>query len=83
MYNWEALTVLPCLIRLFMPAMCVTELSKMDLVQIYGLSLVKLAVTLCLIGGTARLQPDGTRTRGEVHCLLVGDPGVGKSQFLR
>ena len=51
--------------------------------QIFGLSLVKLAVALCLIGGVARRTPDGTRTRGEVHCLLAGDPGTGKSQFLR
>jgi DNA helicase MCM9 len=51
--------------------------------QIFGLSLVKLAVALCLIGGVARQTPDGTSTRGEVHCLLAGDPGTGKSQFLR
>lgn len=51
--------------------------------QIFGLAQVKLAVALSLIGGVARQHPDGTRTRGEVHCLLVGDPGVGKSQFLR
>ncbi|KAK3249602.1 DNA helicase mcm9 [Cymbomonas tetramitiformis] len=51
--------------------------------QIYGLGLVKLAVALMLIGGVSRTDPQGTRTRGQVHLLLVGDPGTGKSQFMR
>ena len=31
-----------------------------------------------LIGGVARQEPGGTRIRGEVHMLLVGDPGTGE-----
>jgi DNA helicase MCM9 len=51
--------------------------------QIYGLAPIKLAVALALIGGSARTDAHGTRTRGECHLLLIGDPGIGKSQFLK
>ena len=45
--------------------------------QIYGLFAVKLACLLMLIGGVARADASGTAIRGEVHMLLVGDPGTG------
>jgi DNA replicative helicase MCM subunit Mcm2 (Cdc46/Mcm family) len=51
--------------------------------QIYGLFLVKLAVALTLIGGCARQDDSGAHIRGEVHMLLIGDPGTGKSQASR
>ncbi|KAI5065345.1 hypothetical protein GOP47_0020040 [Adiantum capillus-veneris] len=51
--------------------------------QIYGLYTVKLAVSLTLIGGVQHIDASGTRIRGESHLLLVGDPGTGKSQFLK
>ena len=51
--------------------------------QMYGLYLIKLAVALTVIGGVRRLAPDGSRTRGESHLLIVGDPGTGKSQLMR
>uniref|UniRef100_A0A453R4M2 MCM C-terminal AAA(+) ATPase domain-containing protein n=1 Tax=Aegilops tauschii subsp. strangulata TaxID=200361 RepID=A0A453R4M2_AEGTS len=50
---------------------------------IFGLFTVKLAVALTLIGGVQHVDPSGTKVRGEPHMLLVGDPGTGKSQFLK
>ncbi|KAJ1258632.1 hypothetical protein BS78_10G090600 [Paspalum vaginatum] len=51
--------------------------------QIFGLFTVKLAVALTLIGGVQHVDASGTKIRGEPHMLLVGDPGTGKSQFLK
>src|SRR3989344_5804643 len=51
--------------------------------SIYGYELIKLALTLQLVGGVRKLKEDGTITRGDIHILLIGDPGSGKSQILQ
>jgi len=50
--------------------------------SIFGMTHVKESLMLQLFGGVARRNSDGTRTRGDIHILLMGDPGVAKSQLL-
>jgi len=45
---------------------------------IYGWRHIKKAIVLALFGGNPLVLPDGTKIRGELHLLLVGDPGVAK-----
>jgi replicative DNA helicase Mcm len=49
---------------------------------IFGLEIEKEALILQLFGGIAKEMPDGTRIRGDIHTLFVGDPGTAKSQML-
>jgi replicative DNA helicase Mcm len=44
--------------------------------------LIKRSLALQLFGGVSRINKDSTRTRGDIHILLMGDPGVAKSQLL-
>lgn len=50
--------------------------------SIFGMDEIKKSLMLQLFGGVARLNEDGTRNRGDIHILLMGDPGVAKSQLL-
>ena len=50
---------------------------------IYGNADVKEAIALQLFGGITKTMPDGSHLRGDIHCLLIGDPGIAKSQLLR
>ncbi|KYK19962.1 hypothetical protein AYK24_04700 [Thermoplasmatales archaeon SG8-52-4] len=49
---------------------------------IFGLYIEKEAMILQLFGGLSKEMPDGTRIRGDIHTLFVGDPGTAKSQML-
>ncbi len=51
--------------------------------SIYGYEDVKEAIALQLFGGVRKERKDGTVTRGDIHILLVGDPGAGKSALLK
>jgi len=50
--------------------------------SIFGQEDVKLGLALQLVGGKSIEFPDGTRKRGDIHILLIGDPGIAKSQLL-
>jgi len=43
----------------------------------------KEAILLLLAGGSATVLPDGTKLRGDINALFVGDPGTGKSEMLK
>jgi len=51
--------------------------------SIYGHERVKEALVLQLFGGILKERSDGVITRGDMHILLIGDPGSGKSQMLK
>lgn len=51
--------------------------------SIYGHDKVKEALLLQLFGGVQKKRLDGVVTRGDMHVLLIGDPGAGKSQLLK
>ena len=52
--------------------------------EIYGMEDVKRALLLQMVGAPTRVQSaDGMKTRGDINVLLLGDPGVAKSQLLK
>ncbi len=50
---------------------------------IKGMEEEKEAIALQLFGGVEKRHSDGVRVRGDIHILIVGDPGTAKSQLLR
>eukprot|EP00922_Rhytidocystis_sp_ex-Travisia-forbesii_P052012 GHVS01077195.1.p1 GENE.GHVS01077195.1~~GHVS01077195.1.p1 ORF type:complete len:685 (+),score=174.49 GHVS01077195.1:188-2056(+) len=51
--------------------------------EIHGVEDIKKALLLQMIGGVATLKKDGGMIRGDMHILLMGDPGVAKSQLMK
>ena len=51
--------------------------------SIRGYPNVKEAIALQLFGGASKQLEDETKLRGDIHILIVGDPGIGKSQILK
>ena len=51
--------------------------------SIYGHDKVKEALVLQIFGGVRKKKDDGSISRGDIHILLIGDPGSGKSQMLK
>lgn len=51
--------------------------------SIYGHEKIKEALVLQLMGGVRKTRDDGVTTRGDIHILLIGDPGAGKTQMLK
>nr|XP_017255384.1 PREDICTED: probable DNA helicase MCM8 isoform X2 [Daucus carota subsp. sativus] len=53
--------------------------------SIYGHELVKAGITLSLFGGVRKhsMNQNKVPVRGDIHVIVVGDPGLGKSQLLQ
>lgn len=51
--------------------------------SIYGHENVKEAIVLQMFGGARKSIPGNPQIRGNIHVLLIGDPGTGKSQMLQ
>jgi len=55
-----------------------TKLVNSIVPTIYGYDKVKEALILQMLGGVMRDSNTGTKARGNIHMLLIGDPGAGK-----
>lgn len=51
--------------------------------RIQGYKEVKEAIALQLFGGVSGSRIDKAHIRGDIHILLLGDPGIGKSDTLK
>jgi DNA replication licensing factor MCM5 len=51
--------------------------------SIFGLEDIKKSIACLLFGGSMKKLPDGSRLRGDINILLLGDPSTAKSQFLK
>ncbi len=51
--------------------------------SLYGMEEIKESIILQLFSGVPRSMKDGTKIRGEIHILLIGDPASGKTQLMK
>jgi len=58
------------------------KLSKSISPSVWGYEEIKRSLVLQLFGGVKKTRPDGGINRGDIHILLIGDPGVAKSVTL-
>ncbi|XP_015800528.3 DNA helicase MCM8 [Nothobranchius furzeri] len=75
LYAVQEIQSQPDLLRLIVHSLCPA---------IYGHLLVKAALALVLLGGRQKhTDKNSVPVRGDPHILIVGDPGLGKSQMLQ
>jgi len=58
------------------------KLARSITPSIWGYDEIKKALVLQLFGGVPKILSDGQKSRGDIHILLIGDPGVAKSVTL-
>jgi replicative DNA helicase Mcm len=58
------------------------KLAKSISPSVWGYEEIKKALVLQLFGGVRKVLEDGQKSRGDIHILLIGDPGVAKSVML-
>lgn len=51
--------------------------------SIHGEPHIKTAIITSMFGGVAKVASGGHRIRGDCNILILGDPGMAKSQFLK
>jgi len=59
------------------------KISRSIAPSIFGHEKIKQAIALQLFGGVKKGREDGVKSRGDLHILLIGEPGTGKSQLLK
>ena len=60
-----------------------TRLISSIVPEIYGLEDVKEACMYAFFGGSTTETSNGVKTRGSIHILLIGEPGIAKTDFMR
>lgn len=51
--------------------------------EIFGMRDIKKILLMMLVGSPQLTREDGMKIRGDINVLLVGDPGIAKSQLLK
>jgi replicative DNA helicase Mcm len=58
------------------------KLAKSITPSVWGYQEIKKSLVLQLFSGVKKVHADGQKSRGDIHILLIGDPGVAKSVTL-
>lgn len=61
----------------------IKKIQKSIAPSVFGNEDIKKALSCLLFGGTRKSLQDGTKLRGDINVLLIGDPSTAKSQFLK
>ncbi|MFX0101451.1 MAG: LAGLIDADG family homing endonuclease, partial [Candidatus Hodarchaeota archaeon] len=60
-----------------------TKITRSVAPDIYGYEEIKKATALVLFGGVHKTKRTGHKIRGDIHIMVMGDPGTGKSQIIK